>query len=59
MLFEIQKKRPFWIAPCKGCEDRLTTLQSLAKRIASLNAVFITGAHLIFFLWHIMQVTGI
>ena len=23
------KGRPVWIAPCKGCEDRLTILQSL------------------------------
>jgi hypothetical protein len=33
--------------------------KALAKMIASLNAVFIPGAHLFNFLWHIMQVTGI
>lgn len=54
-----QKGRPFWIAPCKGCEDRLTILQSPCQNETSLNAVIIPGAHLFFFLWHIMQVTGI
>jgi hypothetical protein len=57
----IDKKtgRSFWIAPSKGCEDRLIILQSPCQNETSLNAVFIPGAHLFFFLWHIMQVTGI
>jgi hypothetical protein len=46
-------------SPCKGSEDRLTILQSLCQNETSLNAVIIPGAHLIYFLWHIMQVTGI
>jgi len=45
--------------PCKGYEDRLTILQSPCQNETSLNAVFIPGAHLFFFLWHIMQVIGI
>jgi hypothetical protein len=43
----------------KGDEDRLTILQALAELNTSLNAVIIAGAHLIYFIWHIMQVTGI
>jgi hypothetical protein len=50
---------PFWITPSKGYEDRLTILQGPCQNETSLNAVFIPGARLFFFLLHIMQVTGI
>jgi hypothetical protein len=45
--------------PSNGYEDRLTIPQSPCQNEASLNAVIIPGAHLFFFLLHIMQVTGI
>jgi hypothetical protein len=58
-----KKGRAFCALPILARQALFAKLQkrlpSISYFLASLNAVFIPGAHLFYFLWHIMQVTGI